>query len=128
MFRNVLFTNRGTIGAASIDRMIMMMAEAEAATDVTCYFVIPTEVKRRTLDIWSEPPGAYTPLPDRSQVDEWIRTMTEAAAAAKVRCKAYCVASDSPEKLVFAAAERFGCDAIAIASETDDITLLNLQI
>jgi hypothetical protein len=125
MFRNVLFTNRGTIAAASIDRLIQMMAEI--ATDVTCYFVIPTELKRRSLATWSEPRSGEHKLPDRLQANEWISKITEAAAAARVRCKAYCVTSDSPD--VFAAAERYGCDAIAIASsEKDDITLLNLQI
>ena len=125
MFRNVLFTNRGSIATASIDRMVMMLAEV--ATDVTCYFVIPTELKRHAIDTWAAP-HLIAPLPDRSQADEWIKATTEAAAAANVRCKAYCVFSDSPEKLVFAAAERHGCDAIAIATERDDITLLNLQI
>ena len=125
MFRNVLFTNNGTIAQSAIDRLIMMMAEA--AADVTCYFVIPTEQSRRVAILHKQ--ASARAMPDRSQANEWIRTISEAAAAAKVRCKGYCVASDTPQSAVFAAAERYGCDAIAIANgDSDDITLLNLQI
>jgi hypothetical protein len=124
MFRNVLFTNNGTIAQASIDRLIAMITEI--ATDVTCCFVIPTDItsaaRRKRAD-------AGKPLPDRLQANEWISAISRAAATSKVRCKAYCIASDSPRQAVFAAAERYGCDAIAVASgDRDDITLLNLQI
>lgn len=128
MFRNVLFTNDGKIARKSIEQFVAMTAET--ATDITCYFVMPREGKWQSAE--TAPQKSATgagALPDRSEVNEWIKMITELAATAHVRCKAYCVSSDSPEKIVFAAAERYGCDAIAIAKgDTDDITLFNLQI
>ena len=128
MFKNVLFTNDGTIGIKSIEQLIIMMSET--ATDITCYFVVPREGRWQSDETTPKKPAeGIKAMPDRAEVNEWIKVVTELAAGAQLRCKAYCVSSDSPEKIVFAAAERYGCDAIAIArGETDDITLLNLQI
>jgi hypothetical protein len=126
MFRNILLTNDGVIAQGSIDTLIAMMAEA--AVEITCLFVIPPEESRAAAPDDSTATDARPTL-NRLQVDQWIKGARKAAAAANVRCSSYCIATDHPEQTVFAAAERYGCDAIAIAGNRDKgVTLVNLQV
>jgi len=127
MFRNILLTNDGTIALGSIDTLVAMMAEA--AVEITCCFVVPSETATAQL---ARPGDSAIPIetpPDRRQVDQWMKVVRKAAAIAKVRCQSYCISSDHPRQTMYAAAERYGCDAIAIAGSRDKgVTLVNLQI
>ena len=127
MFRNILLTNDGTIALGSIDTLVAMMAEA--AVEITCCFVVPSEAVAVTVP---GPGDSAIPIetpPDRRQVDQWMKVVRKAAAIAKVRCQSYCISSDHPRQTMYAAAERYGCDAIAIAGSRDKgVTLVNLQI
>jgi hypothetical protein len=128
MFRHILLTNNGAIAQGSIDMLIAMMAEA--AVEITCLFVIPPETARPAAVPAVENTATDARLTlSRLQVDQWMKGARKAAAAANVRCSSYCIASDHPEQTVFAAAERYGCDAIAIAGNRDKgVTLVNLQV
>lgn len=128
MFRNILLTNDGTIALGSIDNLVAMMAEA--AVEITCCFVVPSDTAAAAVQ---QLPGDSTiPIetpPDRRQVDQWMKVVRKAAAIAKVRCQSYCVSTDHPRQTIYAAAERYGCDAIAIAGSRDKgVTLVNLQV
>lgn len=127
MFKNILLTNDGTISLGSIDTLVAMMAEA--AVEITCCFVIPSASAAALVQ---QPGDTTIPLetpPDRRQVDQWMKVVRKAAAVAKVRCQSYCISSDHPRQTIYAAAERYGCDAIAIAgSREKGVTLVNLQI
>lgn len=127
MFRNILLTNDGIIGQGSIDNLIAMMSEA--AVEITCLFVIPPGQREPAAAAAADSTTDARPALSRLQVDQWMKGARKAAAAANVRCSSYCIESDRPEQTVFAAAERYGCDAIAIAGNRDrGVTLVNLQV
>lgn len=129
MFRHILVANHGAIARNSLDQLIGTVAEA--AGEITCYFIIPgIAIEGSAADASPKIPAAATKPPlDRQQVGEWIKVITKAAAAQRVRCTSYCVTSNDPEKAIFAAAERYGCDAIAIAGAGENgLTLVNLQV
>jgi hypothetical protein len=127
MFRHILLTNNGAIAQGSIDMLIAMMAEA--AVEITCLFVIPADKARAAVAAVENTTTDARLTLSRLQVDQWMKGARKAAAAANVRCSSYCIESDHPEQTAFAAAERYGCDAIAIAGNRDKgVTLVNLQV